>query len=222
MPMYELEIAVTKVLGTCTAQPPMKPGDRFHVRDGSISIAEGGWVCMFALQSLMPLIPAKERALGENTDDDWMLRVHHVQCPDPDGRVIFRISRTQRLNTTDRDAVADQGDGESRVPPPDAGIATQPHVLEDGSARLHDLQIVVDEVRGRCTSGMRAGDSVTIRSGRLYIPAHRAFCLYALQAVLPLLPAKQRCQLDGDWLSEASRVICPDPAGNVILRIERI
>ena len=42
----------------------------------------------------------------------------------------------------------------------------------------------------------------------------------ALQAVLPLLPAKQRPLADGDWLKEDSHVICPDPAGNVILRIE--
>jgi uncharacterized repeat protein (TIGR04076 family) len=61
-----------------------------------------------------------------------------------------------------------------------------------------------------------------LRGGQLYIPPHRHFCLYALQATLPLLPAKQRPLEDGDWLKEESHVICPDPAGNVIMRIKRV
>ena len=94
--------------------------------------------------------------------------------------------------------------------------------MEAGPEGLHDLRVVVEQVGGRCTSGMRPGVAFTLRSGRLYIPADHHFCLYALQAVLPLLPAKQRPLTDGDWLKGASRVICPDPAGNVILRIEQL
>jgi uncharacterized repeat protein (TIGR04076 family) len=44
--MYELKVTVTKVLGTCTADPPMKPGDNFTVRDGDIRIPEGGYICL--------------------------------------------------------------------------------------------------------------------------------------------------------------------------------
>jgi uncharacterized repeat protein (TIGR04076 family) len=69
---------------------------------------------------------------------------------------------------------------------------------------------------------MLPGDHFALRSGRLYIPADRFFCLYALQAVLPLLPAKQRLLEDGDWLKEDSHVICPDPAGNVVMCIEEL
>jgi uncharacterized repeat protein (TIGR04076 family) len=69
---------------------------------------------------------------------------------------------------------------------------------------------------------MQPGDYFILRSGRLYIPADRHFCLYALHAVLPLLPAKQRLLEDGDWLKEDAHVICPDPAGNVIMRIENL
>jgi uncharacterized repeat protein (TIGR04076 family) len=86
---------------------------------------------------------------------------------------------------------------------------------------LRDLRVVVKEVQGKCTSGMRPGDRFFLRSGRLYIPPDRHFCLYALHAVLPLLPAKQRPLTDGDWLKEDSQVICPDPAGNVIMSIEQ-
>jgi carbon-monoxide dehydrogenase iron sulfur subunit len=84
--MYELKVTVTKVLGTCTADPPMKPGDYFTVRDGDIRIPEGGYICLWALQSILPLLPAKERNIVEAKGDDWMWRVHHAQCPDPDGR----------------------------------------------------------------------------------------------------------------------------------------
>ena len=87
---------------------------------------------------------------------------------------------------------------------------------------LYDLKVTVESVNGRCTSGMKPGDYFILRSGRLYIPADQHFCLYAIQAVLPLLPAKQRPLEDGDWMKTDNHVLCPDPAGNVIVRIERL
>ena len=46
--------------------------------------------------------------------------------------------------------------------------------------------------------------------------------MYALSAVLPLLPAKQRALPAGDWLEQDSLVCCPDPDERVVMRIERI
>ncbi len=204
--MYELKVSVTKVMGTCTAEPPMKPGDHFMVRDGEIRIPEGGYICMWALQSILPLITPKEREIAEPQDQDWMWRVHHAQCPDPKGRVIFKIERVGRVEA---------GVSEQRGGP----VGRVERTGEDSSG-LRDLRVVVKEVRGKCTSGMQPGDHFVLRSGRLYIPAGRHFCLYALHAVLPLLPAKQRPLADGDWLKADSQVICPDPAGNVIMSIE--
>jgi uncharacterized repeat protein (TIGR04076 family) len=206
--MYELKVHVTKVLGRCTADPPMQPGDYFTVRDGDIRIPEGGYVCMWALHSLLPLITTKERKSGEARDEDWVWRVHHAQCPDPKGRVIFKLERVGRI-----------GEDAGAVAPAEPSTAWEPPA-SDASGLLRDLRVVVEEVRGKCTSGMRPGDYFLLRGGRLYIPPARHFCLYALQAVLPLLPAKQRPLPEGDWLREDSHVICPDPAGNVILRIE--
>ena len=106
--MYELKVTVSKGLGTCTANPPMQQGDCFTVRDGSIQIPAEGYVCLWALQSLLPLITPKEREIAEPKEEDWMWRVHHAQCPDPAGRVIsgssgrhlpsmgIRSSRTSR------------------------------------------------------------------------------------------------------------------------------
>ncbi|MFG1691058.1 TIGR04076 family protein [Gemmatimonadota bacterium] len=235
--MYELKVSVKKVMGECTATPPMKPGDHFTVRDGRIEIPEGGYICLWALQSLMPVLTPKERKISEEKEDDWMWRVHHTQCPDPEGRVIFKIEQTGVL---DKDAVteaeekqermgevAEEADGEG-----DAGGEGTVQVAgtsETGSAHpasqedgLKSLRVVVESVNGKCTAPMHPGDEFTLRSGRLYIPPGGHFCLYALQAAIPLLPAKQRVLQDGDWLKEDYKVLCPDPAGNVILRIETV
>jgi uncharacterized repeat protein (TIGR04076 family) len=207
--MYELKITVDRVLGECTADPPMKPGDYFTVRDGDIRIPEGGFVCLWALQSMLPVITPKEREILEDKNDDWMWRVSHVQCPDPDGRVIFDIERVGKV-------------GKCTEPSMEPTEIESLEALESKEDGLWNIRVIVEEVRGKCTSGMRPGDSFFLRRGRLYIPAHRHFCLYALHATLPLLPAKQRPLEDGDWLKRDNHVVCPDPAGNVIMRIERI
>ena len=204
--MYELKITVKKVIGVCTADPPMKPGDYFTVSDGDIQVPEGGYVCLYALQSLIPLITPKERTITEDQDDDWMWRVHHAQCPDPKGRVIFKIEQTAKVK---------QHPPNVDVPP-----AVPIRNPQSESRNLKDLRVLVESVGGHCTSRMKPGSYILLRSGRIYIPAGQHFCLYALQAVLPLLPAKQRMLHSEDWMKEDSRVICPDPAGNVILRIE--
>lgn len=218
--MYELKVSVKKVMGECTACPPMKPGDHFTVRDGSIRIPEGGYVCLWALQSLMPVLTPKERKIAEEKEDDWMWRVHHAQCPDPEGRVIFKIEQT---GTLDEAATAEAVDAptieETSAGPASAEEASAGHGPAEENG-LKSLRVVVDSVNGKCTSPMRPGDEFILRSGRLYIPPGGHFCLYALQAAIPLLPAKQRVLQDGDWLKEDYKVLCPDPAGNVILRIE--
>jgi len=216
--MYELKISVTKVLGRCTADPPMKVGDAFSVCDGDIRIPEGGYVCLWALQSLLPVITPKEREILEEKGEDWMWRVHHVQCPDPQGRVIFEIERIGKV----KKEAGGQGHRGAEEPWRWSGEGEETESRERVEGRLRDLRVVVEEVKGKCTSGMRPGDHFVLHSGRLYIPAHRHFCLYALHAALPLLPAKQRPLEDGDWLKEDCRVICPDPAGNVVMRIEEV
>jgi len=200
--MKELLISVSKVLGTCTSTPPFRKGDFFTVRNGDIRLPEGRFMCLWALQSVLPLIPAKERRLAERHDEDWMWRVHHVQCPDPNGRVVFKIERKT---------------GSSLTPPPSG---SGPASFAPLSPKIRGLRVVVDEVRGKCSSGLKAGDFFRLEGCRFSLPPGRHFCLYALQAVLPFLAAKQRRLEEGDWLKSEERFICPDPAGNVVLRIE--
>ena len=69
---------------------------------------------------------------------------------------------------------------------------------------------------------MRVGDRVRLVSGKLSLDPGRDFCLYALQAAIPLLPAKQRAGHPADWMETDTRVTCPDPACRLIMRIDRV
>jgi uncharacterized repeat protein (TIGR04076 family) len=89
--------------------------------------------------------------------------------------------------------------------------------------RLYDLRVTVERIEGRSVCGLQVGDYFEVtESSRIRIPAGRHFCMYALQSVLPLLPAKQRQLPESDWLEQDSFVSCPDPDERVVMRIERI
>ncbi|MGP3776525.1 TIGR04076 family protein [Streptomyces sp. SDT5-1] len=87
---------------------------------------------------------------------------------------------------------------------------------------LYDLRVTVDRIEGRSVCGMAVGDYFElVNSAQLRIPEGRHFCVYALQAVLPLLPAKQRQLPTDDWLERDTLVCCPDPEERLIMRIDR-
>ncbi|MBQ04927.1 TIGR04076 family protein [Candidatus Bathyarchaeota archaeon] len=83
---------------------------------------------------------------------------------------------------------------------------------------MQDLKIVVKDIQGHCDT-IEMGDYFIVRGGQISIPDGH-FCYWALNAILPLLPAKQR-KIDepGDWMSTTWEVHCPDPQGNVIMEI---
>jgi uncharacterized repeat protein (TIGR04076 family) len=88
---------------------------------------------------------------------------------------------------------------------------------------LFDLRVTVDRIEGRSVCGMQVGDYFElVNSAELRLPAGRHFCIYALQAVLPLLPAKQRRLPAGDWLERDVIACCPDPEEGLTMRIDRI
>lgn len=89
--------------------------------------------------------------------------------------------------------------------------------------RIYDLRVTVERIEGRSVCGLRPGDYFEVtESSRVRIPEGRFFCLYALSAVLPLLPAKQRKLPDADWLEQETFVACPDAEERLIMRMERI
>ena len=89
--------------------------------------------------------------------------------------------------------------------------------------RLYDLRVTVERIEGRSVCGLEVGDWFEVtESSRVRIPEGRHFCLYALSAVLPLIPAKQRQLAAEDWLEQDNLVCCPDPDERVVMRIERL
>lgn len=95
-------------------------------------------------------------------------------------------------------------------------------MTEGRDAVFYDLRVTVERIEGRSVCGLRVGDYFELtESSRLRIPEGQHFCIYALQAVLPLLTAKQRQLAPGDWLEHDALVSCPDPEERLVMRIER-
>lgn len=105
--MYDLRIVVEEIKGFCDL--PMKVGDFFWARGGRLVVPEGQHVCIWALQSMMPLIPAKQRESAE--ENDWVPHTHRICCPDPNGMVIYRLDRVPPLDET----LPPEAGGEARV-----------------------------------------------------------------------------------------------------------
>lgn len=112
---------------------------------------------------------------------------------------------------------------------PDEGIAhmseemgQQPEEQDGTDMELYDLRVTVESIEGRSVCGMQVGDYFElVNSAELRLPAGRHFCVYALQAALPLLPAKQRQLPENDWMEKDALVCCPDPDERLIMCIER-
>jgi uncharacterized repeat protein (TIGR04076 family) len=93
--------------------------------------------------------------------------------------------------------------------------------MADDTFELYDLKVTIEEIRGNCTCNHALGEYFELKGGKLELPPGQSFCLYALQAAIPLLPAKQRPLHPHDWMQTDTRIICPDPLCGVVMRIER-
>jgi uncharacterized repeat protein (TIGR04076 family) len=89
--MYSLKVTVDHIEGYCNQ--PMLVGDSFVVEGGRIRIPEGKHICMWALQSMMPIFPLLQRPSGSG--GDWTDKVDLFCCPDPRGKVHYRIERME-------------------------------------------------------------------------------------------------------------------------------
>ena len=98
--MFDLRVEVAAIEGFCDM--PHRVGDYFEVRSGRLYVPPGQYVCIWALSALMPALPAKERTISEA--NDWLPRVELLSCPDPNGRVIWRITQIPQGGTTDTHA----------------------------------------------------------------------------------------------------------------------
>ena len=124
------------------------------------------------------------------------------------------------------DLIAHEAAGAARPSPArDAAPVSTPSAAgtsADDTFELYDLRVTVEEIRGTCTCNHAVGDAFELVGGKLGLPPGTRFCLYALQAAIPLLPAKQRQLHPNDWMATDARVVCPDPHCGVVMLIERV
>src|SRR6476646_5026114 len=87
MRLYDLRVVVERIEGRSVCG--LEVGDYFEVRDSSrVTIPPGRHFCLYALASVLPLLPAKQRRLPEA---DWLEQDSLVCCPEPDERVVMKI-----------------------------------------------------------------------------------------------------------------------------------
>jgi uncharacterized repeat protein (TIGR04076 family) len=90
--VFDVRVTVERIEGRSVCG--LQVGDWFEVTESSrVRIPEGRHFCLYALASVLPLIPAKQRKLP---DGDWLEQDSLVACPDPDERMIMRIERLGR------------------------------------------------------------------------------------------------------------------------------
>lgn len=87
--------------------------------------------------------------------------------------------------------------------------------------QLYDLKIEVAANRGRMLCRESIGDYFELKSGTITMPAGQGFPLFAMAALLPLLPAKQRPTQPNDWMTTDSDIACPDIHCGAVFRITR-
>ncbi len=89
--------------------------------------------------------------------------------------------------------------------------------------KLYDLKVEIVKVKAGLESvcNHHLGDYFEVSGENLSIPAGQTFSIYALAAVLPLLPAKQRVTDENDWMSTDDLVMCPDPNCEAVMKITR-
>ncbi|MCR5448003.1 MAG: TIGR04076 family protein [Solobacterium sp.] len=76
---------------------------------------------------------------------------------------------------------------------------------------LYDLKVETVETDRPFVCSHHAGDYFLVQGENLIFPETNTFSMYALSAILPLLPAKQRVTDPNDWMTTDAYIACPDP-----------
>ena len=87
---------------------------------------------------------------------------------------------------------------------------------------LFNLKVEVTATDRPMVCGHKEGDYFFVVGEDLVFPEANRFSMYALSALLPLLPAKQRPLHHNDWMLSDSRIACPDPNCGAVFTISRI
>ena len=93
--------------------------------------------------------------------------------------------------------------------------------IESDSFELFDLKVEVVGNQNKMVCSHRVGDHFFVQGENISFPEQQGFSLYAMAALLPLLPAKQRQTDLNDWMSTDELIACPDPNCGARFRITR-
>ncbi|MBQ8995098.1 MAG: TIGR04076 family protein [Oscillospiraceae bacterium] len=91
----------------------------------------------------------------------------------------------------------------------------------DDTFELYDLKVEVTEGEKPYVCGHHTGDYFLVQGENLVFEKSSSFSMYALSAILPLLPAKQRKLDKNDWMYTDSYIACPDPNCGARFKISR-
>lgn len=92
----------------------------------------------------------------------------------------------------------------------------------DESFELYDLRVEVVGDQKLFVCSHHVGDGFGVEGENLVFSKMTKFSLYALAALVPLIPAKQRRTQENDWMTTDSEVACPDPNCMARFRITRV
>ena len=92
----------------------------------------------------------------------------------------------------------------------------------DDEFELWDLKVEVIGEPSGMVCNHSPGDYFELHGENLSLPAGQVFSVYALAAILPLLPAKQRMTDANDWMTSDADIACPDPNCSARFRIRRV
>jgi uncharacterized repeat protein (TIGR04076 family) len=90
--IYDLRITVVAIEGRSVCG--MQVGDYVELTESSkLRIQPDKHFCIYALNSLIPFLAAKQRMLADN---DWLESDSLIVCPDPEERLVMRIERIRK------------------------------------------------------------------------------------------------------------------------------
>lgn len=93
---------------------------------------------------------------------------------------------------------------------------------DNDAFELFDLAVeIVRRPGGEFVCGHREGLTFRVVGEDLVFEQPARFSMYALAALIPYLPAKQRPTDANDWMTTDADIACPDPNCGALFRITR-
>ena len=86
--LYDLRVEIIKTEKKFVCSH--KEGEYFDVRGENLIFSKDQKFSMYALSTILPFLPAKQRKTDEN---DWITTDTDIACPDPNCGATFRITR---------------------------------------------------------------------------------------------------------------------------------